>query len=476
MFHKYIARTSCRRPSSLLPIPPMSLAKKSSHEAVQAGEHDSVSHATTAVVDDEPAPRPFSGRFRDKTPAAAEARKVYIRTVFGGMFAICLVIFVVFSIYWGSVWRTPRHPLLGWVVDFDGGAVGQAVSNALGAIPSGRGGVRWTVVPASRFPGGIAQLQDEIVDEKAWYAVTINRGATTNLSAAVAAVDAAYNSSSAITFFGSEARNENIYRIHYRVVTAQLDAITFQFNLGFLRNMSSANNLPQLLSTAPALVSRPVYFTSVNLRPFDVPVASAVTFVGLIYLLILAFFIVNVSAAARQVSTLENTLTLRSLVTVRLMTSVFAYFFVALFYTLLSRAFQLPFDRHYGRAGFVIFWMLNFIGMLACGLALEAALTLLTIHFVPFFLIFWIICNVSTCVFPIATLPHIYRYGYVFPFYNIARAVRSIVFGTKNQLGVNFAVLFVWTLISFISIPIFQWWARRGAARAAANAQRGEKL
>jgi hypothetical protein len=36
-----------------------------------------------------------------------------------------------------------------------------------------------------------------------------------------------------------------------------------------------------------------------------------------------------------------------------------------LFYTLLSRAFQLPFDRNFGSAGLVIFWMLNWIGMLA---------------------------------------------------------------------------------------------------------------
>jgi hypothetical protein len=62
-------------------------------------------------------------------------------------------------------------------------------------------------------------------------------------------------------------------------------------------------------------------------------------------------------------------------------------------------------------------------------------ITLLTTRFVPFFLIIFIITNVSVSVYPLAVLPHIYRYGYAFPFYNISRAVRSIVFRTKNDGG-----------------------------------------
>jgi hypothetical protein len=34
-------------------------------------------------------------------------------------------------------------------------------------------------------------------------------------------------------------------------------------------------------------------------------------------------------------------------------------------YTLLSLAFGLPFGRRFGRAGFLVFWMLNYLNMLA---------------------------------------------------------------------------------------------------------------
>ncbi|KAJ6537651.1 hypothetical protein B0H19DRAFT_961885 [Mycena capillaripes] len=416
------------------------------------------------------APPPFSAQFLDKSLEASAARATYLKIVFGGVAALAVVIFAVFSIYWGSVWSTPHHTLPGWIVDFDGGAVGYAVSSALSAINPGTNGVAWQVVDASQFPEGISQLRNAIVQEKTWYAVTINSGASDNLSAAVSAIDGSYNSSMALTFMGSEARNENIYRLHSRMVSAQLEAITHQFTLQFIKNISSSSNVATILSTAPQLIARPIYFTVENIRPFDVAVASAVTFVGLIYLLILSFFIVMVSTGARDASGLEKRLTLGSLIRVRIATSFVAYFFISLFYTLLSRAFQLPFDRQFGSAGIVVFWMLNWMGMLACGLALEAMITLLSVRFVPFFLIIWIISNVSVSVFPLQVLPHLYRYGYAFPFYNISRAVRSIIFATKNDVGMNFGVLIAWIVLSCLTLPLFQWFMRRRLVAAQVTA------
>ncbi|KAJ6480684.1 hypothetical protein C8R47DRAFT_596020 [Mycena vitilis] len=435
-------------------------------------EKNDIPQSPSEATVNDPAPRsrpPFSDQFFDKDAAAARA--IYCKVVIGGVGALAIVIFAVFSIYWGSVWRTPHHTLPGWIVDFDGGSVGQAISTALSGLDPGTNGVSWEVVPASQFPGGISQLEDAIVQEKTWYAVTINTGASANLTTAVSAADASYDSSGTITFLAAEARNENIYVIHNAMVTAQLNAISYQFALQFAKNVSAAANVGTLLSTAPQLLTRPVYFTVDNLRPFDVPVASAVTFVGLIYLLILSFFIVIISNAAREASGLANRLTLGSLVRVRIGTSVIAYFFIALFYTLLSRAFQLPFDRQFGRAGFVIFWMLNWMGMLACGLALESVITLLTIRFVPFFLIVWIISNVAVCVFPLQVLPKVYRYGYAFPFYNISNAVRSIIFRTKNEVGLNFGVLIAWVALSCVTLTLFQWLTRRRVRAAAAATQ-----
>lgn len=51
---------------------------------------------------------------------------------------------------------------------------------------------------------------------------------------------------------------------------------------------SSSINISTLLGGAPGVVTNPAGYIVYNTRPFDVPVATAVDFVGLIYLLIVA--------------------------------------------------------------------------------------------------------------------------------------------------------------------------------------------
>ncbi|KAJ7076436.1 hypothetical protein C8R44DRAFT_655383, partial [Mycena epipterygia] len=355
--------------------------------------------------------RPFSVQFLDKSPSLAAARAIYLKTLVIGVTGLGLVVFGVCAIYWGSIWSTPHHTLPGWIVDFDGGFVGEEITKSFAEINAGLNGVVWEVVSANQFPGGISQVENAVVEERTWMAVAINAGASSNLIAAVSAIDPSYNSSLAITFVGSEARNEVEYRNIVRpLISSQLEQISRTFALGFARNISLSSNTSGLLSTAPQIITEPVSYTIRNIRPFDVPLASATTFAGLIYLLILSFFMVLVSTGARQASGLEQRLTLGSLIRLRLVTAFVGYLFVTLFYTLLSRAFQLPFDRRYvvGRAGFVIFWMLTWVGMLACGLALEAMATILTVRFVPLFLIFWIISNMSVAGYPLEVLPHVY--------------------------------------------------------------------
>jgi hypothetical protein len=62
------------------------------------------------------APPPFTAQFLDKSPEASAARAIYLKMLFAGVGALAVVIFAIFSIYWGSVWSTPHHTLPGWIV------------------------------------------------------------------------------------------------------------------------------------------------------------------------------------------------------------------------------------------------------------------------------------------------------------------------------------------------------------------------
>jgi len=323
------------------------------------------------------------------------------------------------------------------------------------------------ILDATQFPNGPDDVTGALLDHKCWAAVTINPQASTNLNASINAANASYNASQAVTAYVTTARNENIYRgVINPQVTAILTAVSHTFALDFSRRLASTPNISTLLGTIPQLVVQPIAFTLDDLRPFDVPVASAVDFVGLIYLLILAFVLTNQLAAARLETGFARRLTLRSLILIRLLWPITLYFFVSLMYSLLSLAFGVPFGRKFGHAGYVIYWMMSWCSMTALGLALESMLTILTIKFIPAFLILWIITNVSVAFYPIEVLPAIFRYGFAMPFYNVSSTVRTIIFQTKNQIGLNFGIQFAWILISCITLPIFQWIVRRQEVKA----------
>jgi hypothetical protein len=71
------------------------------------------------------------------------------------------------------------------------------------------------------------------------------------------------------------------------------DIFSLSANAG---NAAAINALAQ----APSTLSQPVFYTMANLRPYDQPVASAITLVGMIYMLIFSFIIAMMNNAARD--------------------------------------------------------------------------------------------------------------------------------------------------------------------------------
>ncbi|KAG6859473.1 hypothetical protein C0995_008139 [Termitomyces sp. Mi166 len=163
--------------------------------------------------------KPFSKRFFDKNNAVQ--RGIYFKVLFGGVFSVILVIFTIFPIFWGALWKIPVRNLDGWVVcfpfadehfleDFDGGFIGQTVVEALTAEQMGSlDKITWTAIPPDQFPDGLDQLANAVREEKTWAAIAIHAGSTARLQASYMTPNASYDGSEAITIYGDEARNEN---------------------------------------------------------------------------------------------------------------------------------------------------------------------------------------------------------------------------------------------------------------------------
>lgn len=436
-----------------------SMSSPSLARSTLSGAH----HTGKPETVEKPREIPYSKQFFDKDNAAS--RRAYLTIFISGCFIIVVALFGVLSIYWGSAWKTPAGKLEGWVVDFDGGAVGESVVQQLTAKPVTA--ITWRVLNASGFPEGPTQLGRAVLNQRVWIGMSINEGVTARLRSSLISPNATYNGSDAVTVYVNEGRSENAYRVYVRPsFEGSLTNISQSFAKQYAHGLVSTN-LTLVLSRSPQTLTTPIWYTIDNLAPFNLPVASAVTLVGLIYELMLIFFVVAVEHAAREGSGLSRNLTLRSLIITRFISSFLVFFVVSAFFSLLSLAFQVDFSRHYGHVGFFIFWMFNWLEMLATGLALETMITLLGSPYVPYFMLLWVIVNVSVCSYPIEMLPWIYRYGYGMPFYNVSHASRTLMFGTKNMLGLNAAVLISWTVVSCITLPLVQWYMRRRAIIAA---------
>jgi hypothetical protein len=104
---------------------------------------------------------------------------------------------------------------------------------------------------------------------------------------------------------------------------------------------------------------------------------------------------------------------------------------MSLAYSLISIAFQIPFanptaspvegadnPNAYGHGTFVVYWMLNWIGMTALGLASENMSMAIGQPWTAMWLIFWVITNVSTSFNALPLAPRFYYWGYAWPLHN----------------------------------------------------------
>lgn len=216
----------------------------------------------------------------------------------------------------------------------------------------------------------------------------------------------------------------------------------------------AANNATILanIQAAPQALSPGIGFSTFNLRPFFPFTATPAVSIGLIYLIIISFFSFSFYLPIHM-KFIEpeghRPMKFFELIIWRWFATISAYLFLSLFYSLVSLAFQIPFSvgaapqtavanpaTAYGKGTFPVYWMLNWIGMIALGLACENVamvigalptspfnhksplLIFLGQPWTAFWLIFWVITNVSTSFYSITIAPGFFRWGYAWPLHN----------------------------------------------------------
>ncbi|KAI9649969.1 hypothetical protein NHQ30_002554 [Ciborinia camelliae] len=206
--------------------------------------------------------------------------------------------------------------------------------------------------------------------------------------------------------------------------------------------MTNIRNTPQAISPA-------IGFSTFNLRPFYPPIATPAVSIGLIYLIIISFFSFSFYFPIHMKYIIpqgHRPMHFYQLIIWRWLAAIATYFFLSLSYSLISLAFQFPFSSGhktvtmvetpataYGRGTFVVYWMLNWVGMAAMGLACENVTMIIGQPWTALWLIFWVITNVSTSFYSIDLASKFYYWGYAWPLHNSkSLSISSQVFNSPG--------------------------------------------
>ncbi|KAK9484658.1 hypothetical protein V1527DRAFT_185770 [Lipomyces starkeyi] len=388
------------------------------------------------------------------------------------------------SIFWGSLFQRQKYlnRVNFFLVNFDSNADSILSSTFLSsasryAIAAGSATVQdETSVYAN---GNIDAVYNDVVEQKNWGAFVVLPNATAKLIAALKEPSgAAGYDSDLVQFVYAQARDPSAYDSLMPWIFGLSASFTSELSSEILRlTMNNSDySASNIINQAPYLLSSPATVLLTNIRPMDNPVTGAIMQLGLVHLIIISFFQFDFFQQVHK--SFFPYLKRRHFLVYRTFLSFAAYFFLSLFFSLLSLAFQVDFTRAYGRGGFVVFWMIMFLGMTAVGGASENMALICVATYPPlvgFWLIFMVISNGSPAFYSIELEPAFFKYGYAFPIHNVANAFKTVLFNTKSNIGLNVGVLLAWIAVNTAFAPVSIWIFERANKWKESKKIKGEK-
>lgn len=396
---------------------------------------------------------------------------------------LCVFVLLVLAISNGVYSNTQQRlgSLNVYVVNFDArldpylgndSLVGDTVINVAESIAkSGRPHVGYTTMDPSIFNHDPMKVRQAVYDFKAYAAIIVNANATALLRQAVEVGNTSYDPYGAGQVIYVSARDQTTIPAF---VVPQLNsfesAIANHFGTSWAQSLLQNDSVPRsTLEMVPQALSPAIGFTTFDLRPFGPSLITPAVSIHLINLIIIAFFSFTFFLKTHMKFTVPRghpPLHFRHLIVWRWCATVAAYFLLSLAFSVVVLAYQVPTSNPpapqtepamnpsaYGRGTFVVYWMLNFVGMAALGLACENVAMALGEPWTAMWIIFWVTTNVSTAFNSLDLAPKFYKWGYAFPLHNIVEASHQIFFDLHSRIGRNFGVLFAWATVNTIVFP-----------------------
>lgn len=404
----------------------------------------------------EPSIPPPQPRFKFWGKENASMRRILLKKYIIIIISFWLFVLGVWSIYWGSMYkRDTRLVNLSILINVEND-LDLPISKALIEATQNN-----DIMPISAhwvIKQNLTETQviKSVHNQDYWGAIYIS-----DMNASQNLIDAFQN--------GQNINTTNFVKSYYETgkdpnaMEAIIEPTLFLFESFFQKALTSSI-YPNLISNLTndqffnlkdtnALTSYPIILYTDGI-PID-PVTGGPLQVGLIFMIIITFF--HVMWTGEMNGLVAKSTVTKDYIIFRMIASPVTFLLVSLAFACLNRAFQIDMNVTW-QGGFGVFWMISFLTMYAVGGANEnISLILFAIHppLMGFWLLFFVIINISATFAPIQLCPQVFRYAYAIPIKNAYELIKITLFNTSHKdIGRCFGVLAAWLVLNNLLFPL----------------------
>ncbi|CAG8885932.1 unnamed protein product [Penicillium egyptiacum] len=369
----------------------------------------------------------------------------------GGSFLLIQLLFLGnMSYLYGNVFndsqRMKAFTIL--LVDYDDSIVGQSVKAAYSQLESPS--FPTLIEHSSTDYPTSNDIRESICKGHYWGAIYVNPNASSRLSAAIASPKAAqtYQNTEALTYVWNGAK----YPSYAQVISSSL-----QILVQGTRSAYNALNGTAAMSTANTtdtniahVLFDPIGAASIDLKPTNQGGRFYYNTVTMVMVILPQFFFVMALNGISAETKIFETLSLRQNIALRLGISVFFTFITSLCMSGYIWAFREDWATTHSQ--FPLTWIILWLAMHLHFFIMDSVTAVLPMKFMPFFVLTWVIVNVSSTLSPFELSPGFYRIGYALPAYELYQVLIDIwTRGCNPTLYRSLPILFSWWLIGIFA-------------------------
>ncbi|THY42063.1 hypothetical protein D6C98_09049 [Aureobasidium pullulans] len=392
-------------------------------------------------------PEKSTHRIGHRDPFWNGRKKPFMIAAIASFMLLQILFLVNMSYLFGSLFKSEHrvHNLNILTVDYDGGVIGKSLQGAITQLKADTFPT-FDIESSSKYPE-VEDIVQAVRRGDHWAAVFTHAGASERLAAALEGGDAAaaYDPTNTITYVWNQVRYPAVEDATIKSSMSQLVAVArIAYN-----HMNGTGALQALNKNDPAALQaflNPIQGGDINIMPTTQGTRVLYNTVAMVMPIIMQFFFLMAINGVSAEFNLYSHLPMLNNGIIRLVLSLSYTFVGSLCWAGYIWAFRE--DWSVGAGQFFCTWVIIWLFMHINFAVIDVATGFIPMKFLPFFVLTWVILNVTSTIWPFELAPGFYRWGYALPAHEVWQVLIQIWSGgAVDRLYQALPILFTWEIV-----------------------------